>query len=712
MTATTFRVSTPRVPSAFARSPLARALSAALLLSLAACSGQTPPAADAAEQAAPAAVAAPAANTLGSGVERANFDENVAPGEDFYRYVDGTWLATTQIPADKSNYGAFTQLDDAAQEHLRTLIEAAAAAGAATGSDEQKVGDFFKSFMDEPAIEQIGAAPLAAGLGEIAATTGKPELLQLTAQLNRIGVQIPAAIYINNDEMQSDQYITYLTQSGLGLPDRDWYLSTDNASHEQARAAYAAYIDKVMGLAGYGASAKPSDAVMGIERRLAEAQWDRVQNRQAELTYNKRTLQELQAMAPTLDWNALLQGLGVTQDTFVVNQPSFIEAYGKIWDEVPLADWQTYFSFKFVDAFAPYLADAFVQAQFDFEGRVLGGAQEIKPRWKRGVGAVDAALGEVLGRLYVQDYFQEESKERMDHLVTNLRGAFQQGINELQWMTPQTQAQAQEKLTKLNAKIGYPDKWKDYSALTVDAGDLVGNVMRSRRVEHEREVNKLGKPIDRGEWFMTPYTVNAYYNPPMNEVVFPAAILQPPFFNVEADDAVNYGGIGAVIGHEISHGFDDQGRKYDGDGNLRDWWVEADATAFGERAKKLADQYSKIEVLPGKTLNGEFTLGENIGDLSGLAVAYRAYRMSLGGEEPPVIDGFTGDQRFFIGWAQVWRRLYRPEDLEVRLTSDPHSPSEARANQVLRNFDAWYDAFDIQPGSKMYLPPEERVKIW
>jgi endothelin-converting enzyme len=300
----------------------------------------------------------------------------------------------------------------------------------------------------------------------------------------------------------------------------------------------------------------------------------------------------------------------------------------------------------------------------------------------------------------------------MDQLVTNLRGAFQQAINELAWMTPATKAQAQAKLAKLNAKIGYPDKWKDYTALNVDHADLVGNVMRSRRVEHEREVNKLGKPIDRGEWFMTPYTVNAYYNPPMNEVVFPAAILQPPFFNVEADDAINYGGIGAVIGHEISHGFDDQGRKYDGDGNLRDWWVEADAAAFGERAKKLAEQYSKIEVLPGKFLNGEFTLGENIGDLSGLAVAYRAYRMSLGGKPAPVIDGFTGDQRFFIGWAQVWRRLDRPESLEVRLTSDPHSPSEARANGVLRNIDAWYDAFDIKPGNPMYLPPADRVKIW
>jgi Predicted metalloendopeptidase len=708
MSSARFAPSCPFTPKA-----LARALPLALVLGLAACSESAPPPTDS-SAAAPvdrAPAVTEAQQTLSSGIELENFDTTIAPGTDFYRYVNGKWLASTEIPADKSNYGAFTQLDDEAQEHLRAIIESAAVADAAPGSDTQKVGDFFKSFMDETTIEQLGATPLQAGLAEIAATTTKQELLLLSAELNRIGVQIPAAIYINNDEKQSDQYITYIVQSGLGLPDRDWYLSTDDASHEQARSAYANYIDTVLGLAGYSAE-QPSAAVLDIERRIAEAHWDRVRNRQAELTYNKRTLQELQAMAPSIDWKRYLEGLGVTEETFVVGQPSFIEDFDKIWDDVPLSAWQTYFSFKFVDAFAPYLSADFVNAQFDFEGRVLNGAQEIEPRWKRGVAVVDAALGEVVGKLYVQEHFQEEAKVRMDQLVNNLRAAFREGIEELEWMTPQTKAEAQDKLAKFNTKIGYPDKWKDYSALTVDASDLVGNVMRSRRVEHEREVNKLGNPIDRDEWFMTPYTVNAYYNPPMNEVVFPAAILQPPFFNVEADDAVNYGGIGAVIGHELSHGFDDQGRKYDGNGNLRDWWTEADASAFGERAAKLAAQYSQIEVLPGKYLNGEFTLGENIGDLSGLAVAYRAYRMSLQGKEAPVIDGFTGDQRFFIGWAQVWRRLYRPENLEVRLTADPHSHSEARTNAVLRNFDPWYEAFDIQPGSPMYLPPEERVKIW
>jgi putative endopeptidase len=407
-----------------------------------------------------------------------------------------------------------------------------------------------------------------------------------------------------------------------------------------------------------------------------------------------------------------LQGLGVSETVFVVSQPSFIEALGAIWDEVPLQSWKDWYAFKTVDAFAFYMNDAFVQAQFDFEGRVLSGQEQMEPRWKRAVGAVDGALGEVVGKLYVQNHFQEASKQRMDQLIENLRAAFRVGIDELEWMTPETKLKAQEKLARFNTKIGYPDKWKDYAALTVDASDLVGNVMRSRRVEHEREVNKLGQPIDRAEWFMTPHTVNAYYNPPMNEIVFPAAILQPPFFNVAADDAVNYGGIGAVIGHEFSHGFDDQGRKYDGSGNLNDWWTEADAAAFSERASKLVAQYNGIEVLPGKFLNGEFTLGENIGDLSGLAVAYKAYRNSLNGVEAPVIDGFTGDQRFFIGWAQVWRRLYRDENLEVRLTSDPHSHSEARTNAIVRNFDAWYAAFGVEEGAALYLPPDQRVKIW
>ncbi|HHX81656.1 MAG TPA: M13 family metallopeptidase, partial [Pseudomonadaceae bacterium] len=412
------------------------------------------------------------------------------------------------------------------------------------------------------------------------------------------------------------------------------------------------------------------------------------------------------------DWDVYLRSLGVNENEFVVNQPDFLGAFASLWQELPLQSWQDYYAFKTVDAFASFLSEPFVQAQFDFKGRVLAGQEAMEPRWKRGVAVVDGALGEVVGRLYVEHHFREEAKQRMDELIENLRAAFRTGIDELAWMTPETKARAQEKLASFQTKIGYPEEWKDYSGLMVEAGDLVGNVIRSRRLEHEREVGKLGQPINRGEWFMTPYTVNAYYNPPMNEIVFPAAILQPPFFNVEADDAVNYGAIGAVIGHEFSHGFDDQGRKYDGNGNLNDWWTQADADAFAARASRLVEQYAGIEVLPDKFLNGEFTLGENIGDVSGLAVAYKAYHMSLQGEEAPIIDGFTGDQRFFIGWAQSWKRLYRDENLEVRLTSDPHSHSEARTNAVLRNSDAWHEAFQVLPGAALYLPPEERVRIW
>jgi len=658
------------------------------------------------------APAAPVAASLGSGINTANFDTSVRPGDDFYAYVNGTWLLDTPIPSDKSNYGSFTALADEAEENLRVIIEQAAGQEAEPGSDAQKVGDFFTSFMDEERIEALGAEPLQATLAEIAGIADKSAMLIKMAELNHISVQMPVGVYIDNDAMQSDQYISYLTQWGLGLPDRDWYLSEGDASHEEARAAYGKYVATVLELAGYERAAEAARSVLAIEFLIAGQHWDRVQNRQRELTYNKMTQDDLGALAPDMDWDAFLAALGITETSYIVRQPSYIEGLNTIWNEISLQQWKDYTSFKYVDSLAGYLGEDFVNAQFDFEGRTLGGLEEMRPRWKRGVDTVDGSLGEVVGRIYVEQHFADEAKRRMDVLVENLREAFRVGIDELAWMTEATRAEAQEKLRKFTTKIGYPEQWKDYSALSVSPDDLIGNVIRSRNVEHNRVLAKLGSPIDRGEWFMTPYTVNAYYNPPMNEIVFPAAILQPPFFNVEADDAVNYGGIGAVIGHEFSHGFDDQGRKSDGDGNLRDWWTGEDAEAFTAHAAALVDQYNQFEVLPGKFLNGEFTLGENIGDLSGLAVAYKAYRMSLNGEEAPVIDGLTGDQRFFMGWAQIWRRLYRDENLEMRITSDPHSHSWARCNGVVRNFDAWYDAFDIQPGDALYLSPEQRVKIW
>lgn len=680
-------------------------LSLAVLLALGACS-------KAPEQAATAEATASAAVALGSGVEQSNFDKAVAAGDDFYRHVNGIWLRDTPIPPERSSYGSFTKLDDEAEANLRTLIEKSAGETAAAGTDSQKVGDFFKSFMDEAKLEALGAKPLQPMMQQIADVKNKAELLALIADLNRIGVDMPINFYIDGDAKQPDQYSAYFGQSGLGLPDRDWYFSKDNEQHTKAKAAYATYITKVLSLAGYGRAISSADTIMKIETLIAEAHWDKVKNRDPVLTYNKKSIDELKSLAGDIDWQSLLKGLGITERSIVVQQPSYVQAFGKLWKDIPLQDWQDYFSFKLLDAYGNYLSDGFVQARFDFRGRVINGQQELRPRWKRGVDVTESSLGEVLGRLYVSNYFKEASKQRMDTMVENLRAAFKVGIDELSWMSPATRAAAQDKLGKFTTKIGYPKKWKDYSALTVDANDLIGNLMRSRRVEHQREVDKLGKPIDRDEWFMTPQTINAYYNPSMNEIVFPAAILQPPFFNVQANDAINYGAIGAVIGHEFSHGFDDSGSQYDGDGALRDWWSDEDKKAFKERTARLADQYSKFESLPGKFLNGEFTLGENIGDLSGIAVAYRAYKLSLNGKEDAVIDGYTGDQRFFIGYAQVWRTLYRPEYLEVLRTSDPHSPGEARCNLVLRNFEPFYQAFNIQPGSKMYLPSEERVKIW
>ena len=485
-------------------------------------------------------------SALGSGIDLQYMDTSIAPGDDFYRYVNGIWLSNTEIPADQSNYGAFTALADEAEENLRTIIEEAAATDAAVGSDLQKVGDFYQSFMNENLIETLGINPLTESLAEISAADDKAELMQVITALNYIGVQMPFGFYIDVDERQTDQYVANVFQSGLSLPDRDWYLVSDNESYLTARQAYSNYISEVMSLAGFSNGEDIADSVLQIENRIAEAHWDRVQNRQRELTYNKLSIDDLQNLAPAIDWAATMQGLGMFTDEFIISQPSYFEALSTIWSEVGLAQWRNYTSFKLVNAFASYLSQDFIDAKFAFEGGVLSGLEENRPRWKRGVDAVDSALSEIVGKLYVERYFKEEAKERMDVLIENLRDGFRVGIDELEWMTETTKAEAQAKLAKFTTKIGYPDEWKDYSGVDVLKNDLVGNVMRSRRFEHNREVSKLGQPIDRGEWFMTPHTVNAYYNPNMNEIVFPAAILQPPFFNVEADDAVNYGAIGAV----------------------------------------------------------------------------------------------------------------------------------------------------------------------
>ncbi|NIP79887.1 MAG: peptidase M13, partial [Gemmatimonadetes bacterium] len=522
----------------------------------------------------------------------------------------------------------------------------------------------------------------------------------------------PFGSYVYIDQKQSDRHITYMGQGGLGLPDRDYYFR-EGDEFEEIRTAYETYIARLLELADHPEPAAAARAIVELETALAEKHWTRTENRDRNATYNRMTVAEADELMGTIDLRAYLgaASLGEAEEV-VVRQPSYFEALDAIAASTPMETWKAYMTFHLLDAVAPMASSPFVEAHFDFRSRTLSGIDEPRPRWKRGVDVVGGSLRDVLGRLYVERHFAPAAKARMDELVSNLLAAFDAGIDELAWMGPATQAEAKDKLAKFTPKIGYPDVWEDYSALEIRDGDLVDNLRRVRAFQYEDNVSKLGEPIDPHEWGMPPYMVNAYYNPTRNEIVFPAAILQPPFFDLEADDAVNYGAIGAVIGHEISHGFDDQGRKSDGDGNLRDWWTPEDAEAFEARADMLVEQYAAYEPLEGLALNGRLTLGENIGDLSGLAVAYQAYQLSLNGEEAPVIDGYTGDQRFFMGWAQVWRRLYREAELRNRILTDPHSPSEYRTNGIVAHMPAFYEAFDVQPGDGMWIPPEQRVQIW
>ncbi len=661
----------------------------------------------------PEAVAAPP--PLTSGVYVANIDAAVRPQDDFYKHVNGHWLATTEIPADRSNYGTFTALADASESNLRQILEeAAASTDREVGSDTQRIGDFFASFMDEAGVEAAGIAPLAEEFKLVEALRSPTDVARYIGHTQRIGVNEPAAFYVAIDEKNSTSYVSYVVQNGLGMPDRDYYLAND-PKQQKNRELYQAYVGDLLAAAGEKDAQAAARRIVALEKRMAQAQWTRVQNRDAEKTYNRYELAAAAALTPGLDWPAFLEGAGadVTKVTvLIITQPSFFQALGKMVKDVPAAQWQEYFRFKLLNAYAAYLPQRFVDLSFEFNGRALSGTAENKPRWKRGVAAVEGSIGDLAGKRYVERYFSGDSKQRMDQLVGNLKQAFGAGIDELEWMTPATRQAAHEKLALFTTKIGYPDKWQDWSALEVRRDDLLGNVMRAATVDHDRGLARLGGPIDRTLWLMTPQTVNAYYYPPANEIVFPAAILQPPFFDVKADDAVNYGAIGAVIGHEISHGFDDQGRHYDGTGNLREWWTDADDKEFRKRTAGLVAQYGGYSPLPDLKMNGELTLGENIADLTGLTVSYRAYKLSLGGKEAPVIDGYTGDQRFFIGWAQVWARKYRDDDARRRVLTDPHSFSEFRANGVLVNMPEFTAAFDLKEGDALYRKPEDRVKIW
>lgn len=652
---------------------------------------------------------------LSSGIALENFDHSVSPGNDFYRYVNGKWLEQTEIPAEKSNYGSFSVLADEAEKHLLAIIDEASESLAPEGSDEQKVGAMYASFMDQEMANELGSAPLAPLLFKIEALQDRKDLPKLLADMGRWGVTTPLGLYIYQDVKNPEQYTAYLWQYGLGLPDRDYYLDKENEKFADIRQKYLVHLERMLNLVGEDGADKKAQAIMQFETALAEASWTRVKNRDDNLTYNKYAIANLNEVMPSFDLAMYLSESGVASiDSVVVSQPSFFEAANTLFAESDLDTLKAYLKWHSVNEFAPYLSDELVEANFDFYGKTLRGVPEMRPRWKRGVQLVEDSLGEVLGKIYVERHFPPEAKQRMVHLVDMLVEAYRVSINDLDWMSDETRVKALEKLSKFNVKIGYPDKWKDYSALEVKKGDLLGNVMRSRVLEHDRDMAKLGQPIDKSEWHMTPQTVNAYYNPPANEIVFPAAILQAPFFNLEAEDAVNYGAIGSVIGHEIGHGFDDQGSKYDGDGVLQNWWTDSDRTAFEARTGALISQFNDFCPLAEDQpcVNGELTIGENIGDLGGLWIALKAYRLSLEGEAAPELDGFTGDQRVFLGWGQIWRRLYRDEELLNRLKTDPHSPSEYRVNGIVRNIPDWYEVFDVKEGEALYLAPADRVKIW
>jgi putative endopeptidase len=651
-----------------------------------------------------------------SGIDVQYFDQGVRPQDDLYRHVNGKWLANTEIPADKASYGSFIKLRDDSEAELRVIVERLENSTAAKDPDQQKIADLYLSFMDEPRLENLGLRPLAAEFAQVDAIKNRSEIAGLIAHFNQIGVTAPYTPEVHQDAKDSTKYVFDLGQDGLGMPDRDYYLLPD-AKMAGARNQYARYVEKMLAMSGDKMAAKDARDVLAIETGLARIQWTKVENRDPVKTYNKFEFAKLAAIAPGFDWKSYLVDSGVDgkTDYVVVSQPSYITGFNKLLEKTPLPVWKTYFRWRLLNDFAPYLSESFVDEHFSFYGTALRGIPENRPRWKRGIVLVESSIGEGLGKLYVAQYFPPESKARMDQLVRNLVAAYEADINTLDWMSPETRQKAQQKLSKLTTKIGYPRKWRDYSALQIARDDLVGNVIRAQIFDYNRNLNKLGKPIDRDEWGMTPQTVNAYYNPEMNEIVFPAAILQPPFFNPKADEAVNYGGIGAVIGHEISHGFDDQGSQYDGNGNLLGapgWFTREDLDKFKAKTRALVEQYSAYEPVPGYHVNGALTLGENIADNSGMAIAYKAYRLSLGGKQAPVIEGLSGDQRFYVGWAQVWRGKTRTDQLIVDIKTDPHSPMAIRGTVPEMNQESFYQAFGVKQGDKMYLPPDKRVVLW
>lgn len=649
---------------------------------------------------------------LQSGIILKNMDTTVVPGNNFTEYVNGTWMKNTKIPSDKASYGVGSMVNDKAQEDVKAIIENAAREKAKDGSEEQKIGDYYESYMNMKIRDSIGLAPLAAEFKRIDALAGVKDLAGYFAYANKTGTKIPFSIGVIEDFKDPKKYMLYTWQGGLGLPDRDYYSLAD-AKSKEIRTKYVQHIENMLNLAGISDAKAKAGQIMALETLLASKQMKKEETRNIAGLYNKYAVKDLGKLLPDFDWNALLKEAGIkNQDSVVVTQVAYTKELNAILKNTPIDTWKTYLKWSVITGAASSLNSTLDKENFGFYGRTLNGIKEQKPQWRRAVDVVNGNLGEMVGKLYVEKHFSAEAKERMLKLVGNLLKAYETSIKELDWMSPETKKQALVKISKFTPKIGYPDKWRDYSSLKVVRGDLYGNNRRAAEFEYNRTINKLGKPVDRSEWGMTPQTVNAYYNPTMNEIVFPAAILQPPFFDMSADDAVNYGGIGAVIGHEIGHGFDDQGSTFDGDGVMRNWWTKKDNEEFKKRTNALVAQYSAFKVFPDLNVNGNFTLGENIGDLGGLSIALKAYKASLNGKPAPEMDGFSGEQRVFIGWAQAWLNKSTDEALRNQVGTDPHSPAQFRVNGVVRNIPEFYTAFKVKPTDSLYLAPEKRVKIW
>ncbi|WP_320535671.1 M13 family metallopeptidase [Pseudarthrobacter sp. IC2-21] len=647
-----------------------------------------------------------------SGIDLSNIDHTVRPQDDLYQHVNGTWLKATEIPDDRPLEGTFTALRDGAEIAVRDIIGEAAAKGAAASGIERKVGDLYNSFMDEATVEAKGMDPIRARLGDVFATTSVAGLMALAGRLFRSDVSGLFYIYPAPDAGNPDRVLLYTGQGGLGLPDESYYREEKFA---RMVAAYQAYVRNMFALAGVEDAEQAAGRVVALETSLASHHWDNVTLRDPQKTYNLKSSEEAAALFPLLGtWFEAARIDADKRAEIVVSTPDFFSGAAALLESEPLPVWQEWLALRVINAAAPYLSAEFVDANFAFYGTTISGTPRNKDRWKRAVAVVEAALGEAVGQIYVSKHFPESHKARMQTLVANLIEAYRQSITGLDWMGEDTKAEALRKLGAFRAKIGYPDKWIDYSAVEIDPADLLGNVERAHNADVDRHLDEVGKPVDHDKWLMTPQTVNAYYHPMLNEIVFPAAILQPPFFTADADDAVNYGGIGAVIGHEIGHGFDDQGSQFDGSGALRNWWSEDDRKAFEERTAKLVAQFDALSpyAAPGHNVNGKLTLGENIGDLGGLTIGYKAYLLSLDGQEPEVLDGLTGQQRFFASWAAGWRQVIRPEEAIRRLATDPHSPNEFRTNAIAKNLDAFHEAFDVTEVDGMWMAPEARVSIW